>query len=391
MEQPKITKEFLEDLYLKKKLSTLKVGKVLKVSDHTARRWLRKFEIPIRTLSETSTKYPKMPFSGDLKEKSYMLGLRTGDLYVIPHHKLIKVETTSSQTTFLKMFEKVFSKYGMVKVYERAGKITEKSFRVYCYLEPSFGFLVKKIDEIPEWVMGTDEYFFAFLAGYIDAEGSWIIARHKIKKWEIKDRIFSLGSCDETILRQIHQKLLELGFKSHLYLAKKKGTRTQLGEYHFDFYRISLYGKDVEKLAGIILPFSQHEDKQKKISEIIEFEKIKIEKLGTVEIPCIYCGRKRVSKRGGYFYKDKRVQRYKCPICKEVFSEQTIKKLESAPKISCHYCGGKVRKYGFYSYKGEKHQCYECPACIKVFSELTLEKIPKRDAKKLENQVHRGI
>lgn len=392
MKQPKITKEVLEDFYLKRRSSTSQVGQILKINQWGVRVRLKRFEIPIRTLSENSTKYPKIPFSGDLKEKAYILGLRTGDLYVIPHHKLIKIETTSSKPTFLKMFEKVFGKYGVVKVYERKGKITEKSFRVYCYLDPSFEFLIKKLEEIPEWIMKCDDYFFPFLAGYIDAEGSWMIVEHKIKKWKYKDSTLSLGSCDKIIIHQIHQKLKELGFKSNLYLSKKAGTSTQLGKYHSDFYRIRIYGKNVVELAERLLPLSRHEDKQKRMREIITLGKTKIKSLGTVEIPCLFCSHKKVSKQGAYFYKGIRYQRYRCPICKKVFSVQTIKKLESTAKISCPYCGGKnVRKYGFYSYKGKKYQCYECLACIKVFTELTSEKIQKKDAEKIENLFHRGI
>jgi transposase-like protein len=328
----KITKKTLEDLYLKKRLSTLEVGKVLKISDHSVRRLLRKFEIPIRTISETSTKYPKTSFSGDLVEKAYILGLRTGDLYATPHRKLIRVEAVSSQLNFIKMFKKIFSRYSVVKVYETKSKITEKSFKVYCYLNSSFDFLIKKLEEIPEWIMKTEEYFFSFLAGYVDAEGSWIIAKHKIKNLVYEDSIFNLGSCDKTIMQQIHQKLKELKFNSHLYLDRKAGTGTQLGKYHSDFYRIRIYGKDVARLAKIISPLSNNENKQKRIMKIIELEKmkeIKAKDLGTVEIPCLYCGYKKVSKHGSYFYKGRRFQRYKCPICKEIFSVQTIKKFKS--------------------------------------------------------------
>src|SRR5206468_12550527 len=38
-------------------------------------------------------------------------------------------------------------------------------------LKRSFDFLLPKEDAIPEWVQKADEPFFAFLAGYIDAEG----------------------------------------------------------------------------------------------------------------------------------------------------------------------------------------------------------------------------
>jgi len=383
----KIDKNKLEKLYVKQQLDGRTIAKILGVSSWTVWNRLKLFELPIRK----QIPHPKISFSGDLKERAYMLGFRTGDLYVMKKSpNCIKVEGGSSQPIFLKIFERIFGKYGIFKTYERKGNITKKWFKVISYLDSSFEFLVEKLNEIPESIMNDNEHFLSFLAGYSDAEGSWIIANHTQKVGKSKDSIFSLGSCDKVILYQIYQKLKELGFNSHIYLSKKAGTSTQLGEYHSDFYRIRLYGKDVAKLAELLLSLSQHEDKQKHMVEIIELEKMKIEKLGTIEIPCSYCSHKRVSKCGGYFYKGKRFQRYKCPICKEVFSEQTIKKLKSTSKISCLYCGEKVRKHGFYSYKGRKHQSYECPSCIKVFTELTLDKIQKRD-KTLGNLVHRGF
>jgi hypothetical protein len=38
-------------------------------------------------------------------------------------------------------------------------------------LNHSFDFLVPKEDRVPEWILADDEAFFAFLAGYLDAEG----------------------------------------------------------------------------------------------------------------------------------------------------------------------------------------------------------------------------
>lgn len=377
-----IDRDNLERLYINQKLAGREIAKILDVSPWTVWNRLELFKIPVRK----QIPHPKITFSGDVKEKAYMLGFRTGDLYVMKKSQnCIKVDGGSSQLIFTRIFENIFGKYGIIKIYERKGRITEKSFKVISYLDSSFEFLVEKLNEIPKVIMDNNEQFLSFLAGYSDAEGSWIIANNIQKVGKSKDSIFSLGSCDRIILNQIHQKLIEYGLNSHIYLSKKAGTSTKLGKYKEDFYRVRVYGKDAAKLAGMTLPFIRHERKKELACEIIELEKMKIENLGTVEIPCICCGRKRVSKRGGYFYKGIRFQRYKCPTCKEVFSEQTIKKLENIQKPLCPYCGERVRKYGFYSYKGKKYQAFECPSCTKIFTELTLNKIQKKNGEKYAN------
>lgn len=319
----KVEKNELEELYVKQQLDGRTTAKILGVSSWTAWNRLKLFELPIRR----QIPHPKISFSGDLKERAYIIGFRTGDLYVMKKSpNCIKVEGSSSQSIFLEIVKRIFGKYGIIKIYEKKGNITEKSFKIISYLDSSFEFLIEKLNEMPELIMNDNECFLSFLAGYSDAEGSWIIANHIQKVGKSKDSIFSLGSCDKTIMHQIHQKLKELGFNSHLYLSKKAGTSTQLGKYHSDFYRIRLYGKHVAKLAKIILPFSHHENKQKSMEEIIELEKMKIENLGTVEISCLYCNHKKVHKCSSYGYKGVRYKRYRCPICKKVFSEQTIKK-----------------------------------------------------------------
>ena len=56
--------------------------------------------------------------------------------------------------------------YGHVNT--RNGTIGET--QVECHLDMSFDFLLPKEDQVPGWVASDDEYFWAFLAGYMDAE-----------------------------------------------------------------------------------------------------------------------------------------------------------------------------------------------------------------------------
>ena len=91
-----LTELFLRELYADKKLSCPKIGKMLDIPSETIRYWLRKFGIERRTQSEIRTRYAKLSFSGDLKEKAYMLGLRTGDISAKFNHNMVRVYTATS-------------------------------------------------------------------------------------------------------------------------------------------------------------------------------------------------------------------------------------------------------------------------------------------------------
>ena len=76
-----------------------------------------RFDIPRRKVKI----YPKKPFSGNLKEKSYLLGLRAGDIHARKRYKRVIVETTSPRLAQMKMFKDAFKKYGTVIIYEKKG------------------------------------------------------------------------------------------------------------------------------------------------------------------------------------------------------------------------------------------------------------------------------
>jgi len=46
--------------------------------------------------------------------------------------------------------------------------------------------------------------------------------------------------------------------------------------------------------------------------------------LGTIDLFCVKCGNKRVWKNGYGKYKDKRYNRYKCPMCKAEFERMVV-------------------------------------------------------------------
>lgn len=264
-----VTKDLLEDLYLKRKLPSTKIAEKLKTSQFTIWNKLRKYKIKPRTMSEAKMKYIKSHFSGKLIEKSYILGLRVGDFSAKKDSKQITIITATTHTAQLEMFRKVFSKYSYIHSYISKINDGRKSWQIYCRLDNSFDFLLNKPNEIPQWILEDENYFYAFLAGYADCEACWNI-------WKLKDckkaRVrFQILSGDKSILNQIHEKLKEFGFKPKLRLAHKKGYRKTFGRYNQDMYCLSLnYQEELIRLAKILLIRSKHLEKIWKMKFILE-------------------------------------------------------------------------------------------------------------------------
>jgi hypothetical protein len=117
-----IPKKELKRLYLKEKLSSLKIAKKYNCSPGFVRNELRRYKIPIRSIQEAlplSNKpiYPRYNFSGNLEEKTYLIGLRKGDLHVRSINKTnstIIANTNSSKLEMIDLLTKTFTPYGHI-------------------------------------------------------------------------------------------------------------------------------------------------------------------------------------------------------------------------------------------------------------------------------------
>ena len=117
--------------------------------------------------------YTRAAFSGNLCDKAYLIGLRIGDLHVaMEGSRTIVVKCTSTRDEQVQLFRELFEPYGHVYT-DEAGLAGRKrqSIGMEVRLNMTFDFLLPKQDAAPEWILHSDEPFFAFLAGYIDAEG----------------------------------------------------------------------------------------------------------------------------------------------------------------------------------------------------------------------------
>src|SRR6266851_1536602 len=118
-------------------------------------------------------KYARCNFSGDLAEMAYLIGFRLGDLHVaMEGTRTIVVKCTSTRAEQLDLFRDLFGRYGHVYT-DEATQVQRRrqSIGMEVRLNMTFDFLLPKKDQVPEWILGADETFFAFFAGYLDAEG----------------------------------------------------------------------------------------------------------------------------------------------------------------------------------------------------------------------------
>ncbi len=316
----KFTKEQLEELYLKQKLSLTQIGKKFDCESTNILYWLKKFNIKRRpayfkkvdipkevlydlywnknwttqqiadkygikygrsilkkfkklgitskTLSQANTKKFKKPFPNNLDEKTYFLGLRAGDFYAKQKNISIRMQTTSTHTAQINLTKKSFNRYGETKIYLSKNKARGDEWFIYVDLDVSFDFLLKKPEKIPEWILENNEYFYQFLAAYVDCEGNW----HFSKRHEIHSRFtLRLRTGDKLILKDIKEKLESLGYKTVFHLETLKGTKSPTGQFERDIYNLTINKKeDIVKLIKNVLPLSKHSEKIRKMYFILE-------------------------------------------------------------------------------------------------------------------------
>jgi hypothetical protein len=128
---------------------------------------LKRYGIPARPFNTPA--YPRADFSGDPMEKAYLIGFRLGDLDVREEGATIVIATSTTRKAQLDLLHNLFEKYGHLHEFrDKSGKV-----HLRCGLNQTFQFLLPKEDAIPKWVLDDNKTFWAFLAGYTDAEGSF--------------------------------------------------------------------------------------------------------------------------------------------------------------------------------------------------------------------------
>lgn len=250
------TKSQLKKWYEVDRLSTWEIQKRFGYSRGTINRKLKEFKIASRSISLSHIRFKRVDFDGDILEKAYLIGFRIGDLNVTKkgnQSETIIVKCASTKPGQLQLFKTLFSKYGHVL----QGRPTkERKINIQANLNLSFSFLLDKSSESYKWVFDQRKTFFAFLAGFSDAEGCFSISRNKA--------FFSLGNYDVDLLKKLRTYLIKFGIQTpKLYVSYRKGVLGSDGYIsNGDYYSLVCHRKRyLLKLIGNLQPHLQHPDK----------------------------------------------------------------------------------------------------------------------------------
>jgi len=261
-----IPKKELKRLYLEKKISSTEIARKFKCNPGLIRNRLREYKIPLRSLKEAHLlcnlpKYERHDFNENLEEKAYLIGFRRGDLYARQaRSRTIEVSMSSSKRAQHELFKNLFSKYGHIS--QRWTKAPDGTWEISmsCGLNNTFKFIIKKKDLIEFWILRNKKYFAAFLSGYTDAEGTFCLCGG--------NAVFSIRSQDKNILRQIREKLIELGILLRPpQIVRKKGTKDIRGTIsNENIWGIFMHRKNaILKLIDLVNPYLKHADKRKRM------------------------------------------------------------------------------------------------------------------------------
>ncbi len=257
------SKKQLKSWYIDQKLSTWEIEKRFGYSRGTLYRKLKEFGFQTRNIATSHIRFSREDFSGDILEKAYLVGFRIGDLNVTkcgPKSETIAIKCASTKQGQLELFKNLFSHYGHII----EGKPTkEGKINIQANLNPSFSFLLDKRPNSYEWVFKNKKTFFAFLAGFSDAEGSFFISDNQGR--------FALGNYNKNLLLNIKNNLFKFGIPTLLYTHYRKG-RMFNGYVSRNHYHILCCGRKVYvlKLLDELFPYLKHPDKLQDAQKVRE-------------------------------------------------------------------------------------------------------------------------
>lgn len=262
-----ISAETLHRLYLDEGSSIIRVARELGLPKTNVEYWLEKHGIARRPLLI----YERHPFSGDAREKSYLLGLRLGDLHVVRYGFGIKVSTTTTHPAMLSLFRKTFEGYGHVSSSPSYNKRTDEyQWSTRVNLDFSFMFLLEKRQSVPDWVARSRLLFLHFLAGFVDAEGSIGVAFRTRHRHRYIEPQMSVSNTNLALLRSIAG--LASPYFPSLYLEHEAGRATSRkgAIRRKDQWSISFFRREVLRDLLIRLPL-RHAEKLERSRMVIDF------------------------------------------------------------------------------------------------------------------------
>ena len=249
-----ISCEELYTLYIEKQFTFAEIAHRFGCSPVTIHKRLKACGFQARPAGGSVIEYPKTDFDGSLCDKAYLIGLRLGDLHVESGNWAIRVRCTSTHQEQIALVRELFEKYGGIWISEPRAR---RGTGITAHLNRSFDFLLPKNDEIEPWILDDDDLFAAFWAGYLDAEGSFIVSGRRA--------YFKVDSGDIGILRQAWGKLIDLGLDfPEPKLIRPAGTWIRQFELssHRDLWRLATEKKStLLQLCDMVLPYLRHQNR----------------------------------------------------------------------------------------------------------------------------------
>jgi hypothetical protein len=244
-------------------LSTWEIEKRYGYSRSASYRLLKQYGIPIRSIAESHTRYPRKSFEGDAVMKAYLLGFAIGDLRMRHHNgpksATISIACGTTSTAQIALIRDLFEPYGRVWV----GRPNARGvMNIEAFVDHSFSFLLRdRIEYV--WVAKDEHSFFSFLAGFTDAEGSYFFTKGRPR--------LSWGNYDYALLVFLREQLIDRGFRvssmtsDHLagYVSKEGYVRRQ-NYWHFT----CAAQQSLLDLVSVLRRYTRHSEKLHKCDEI---------------------------------------------------------------------------------------------------------------------------
>jgi hypothetical protein len=246
-----IPKEILIRLYSEENLSMSEIGRKLNCNFQTISNRLREYRIPLKTPAQARMRYVKMDFDGSLTTKAYMVAFRIGDLNVVKQRgesETIIVRCHTTQDIQIDIMESLFSSFGHIK-FSNSGK----NLYANAYLNNSFRFLIKKDFASWAWVRNeVSQVGWSFIAGYVDAEGNFILNQDKGR--------FKIDSYDKLLLKWMSSWLEAQGVRTCFRRIAIKGSISCQGYiWNSDLWRLNINAaSSLELFIDGIIPFLRH-------------------------------------------------------------------------------------------------------------------------------------
>lgn len=234
-------------LYCQDKLSANKIGKLLSVSGSTIENILHKYNILVRTSSETNKLSTKFSFREMNEGKAFLLGVIYGDGSISIRQDYINI--TSGDLDILEKCQKILGeKFKIAKVKDsNCYRGVIYSHKLCEELLELFKLTNNKSDKLV-FPQLDNKFMPAFISGYLATDGC--IRMNSSKKTQCKSLHITFYSCSKQYLLDL-QKYINNDINALGLLYERKNIKGHLGKK--PLFILTFNGKKAEQLAIYIM------------------------------------------------------------------------------------------------------------------------------------------